>query len=54
MANSSLSPLVQIMADVMIVIALRQFWLRRIFFGKQALPTNTGAYVDSQNWHPPV
>ena len=54
MADSYLSPLVQIMTDVMIIIALRQFWLKRIFFGKQALPKNRGAYVDSQNWHQPV
>ena len=30
------------MADVVLIIALRQFWLRRIFFGKQALPKNRG------------
>jgi len=43
------------MADVLLIVALRQFWLRRIFFGKQALPTKKqGAYVDSQNWHQPV
>ena len=54
MADSYLSPLAQIMADVMIIIALRQFWLRRLFFGKQALPKNWGAYVDSQNWHQPI
>ena len=54
MADSYLSPLVQIMTDVMITIALRQFWLRRMFFGKQVLPKNREAYVDSQNWHQPV
>jgi len=54
MADNCLSPLVQKMADVVLIIALRQFWLRRMFFGKQALPKNRGAYVDSQNWHQPV
>ena len=54
MADNYLSPLAQIMANVMIIIALRQFWLKRMFFGKQALPKNRGAYVDSQNWHQPV
>ena len=44
----------QNMSDVVLIIALRQFWLRRIFFGKQALPKNRGAYVDNQNWHQPV
>ena len=38
--DNYLSPLAQIMADVMIIIALRQFWLRKIFFGKQAWPKN--------------
>ena len=50
MADNCLSPLVQKMPDVVLIIALRQFWLRRMFFGKQALPKNRGAYVDSQNW----
>ena len=54
MADNYLSPLVQKMADVVLIIALRQFWLRRMFFDKQALPKNRGAYVDSQNWHQPV
>ena len=54
MADNCLSPLTQKMADVMLIIVLRQFWLRRIFFGKQALPKNRGADVDSQNWHRPV
>ena len=54
MADNCLSPLVQKMADVVLIIALRQFWLRRMFFGKQALPKNRGAYVDNQNWHQPV
>ena len=42
MADSYLSPLAQIMADVMIIIPLRQFWLRRMFFSKKALPKNRG------------
>jgi len=54
MADSCLSPLAQIMADMLLIIVFRQFWFRRIFFGKQALPKNKGAYVDSQNWHRPV
>ena len=54
MADNCLSPLVQEMADVILIITFRQFWLRRMFFGKQALPKNRGAYVDSQNWHWPV
>ena len=49
MADKYLSPLVQKMADVVLIIVIRQFWLRRIFFGKQALPKNRGAYVDDQN-----
>ena len=28
----------QNMTDVVLIIALRQFWLRKMFFGKQALP----------------
>jgi hypothetical protein len=32
MANNCLSPLAQKMADVTLIIALRQFWLRRMFF----------------------
>ena len=43
MDDNYLSPLVQKMADVVLIIALRQFWLRRIFFGKQALPKNRGS-----------
>ena len=40
------------MADVLFIIVLRQFWSRRLFFGKQALPKKIGgAYVDKQNWH---
>ena len=54
MADNCLSSLVQKMADVVLIIALRQFWLRRMFFGKKALQKNRGAYVDSQNWHQPV
>ena len=38
------------MADVLIIIALRQFWSREVFFGAQVLPKNMGAYVDDQNW----
>ena len=49
MADSCLSPLAQIMADVLLFIALRQFWFRRIFFGKQALPKKIAGYVESQN-----
>ena len=30
------------MADVVLIIVLRQFWLRKMFFGKQALPKNRG------------
>jgi len=37
MADNCLS---QKTADVILIIALRQFWLRRIFFGKQVLPKN--------------
>jgi hypothetical protein len=38
------------MAHALIVIALRQVWFRRLFFGTQVLPKNkTGAYVDDQN-----
>ena len=50
MAGNFLSPLAQKMADVFLIIALRQFWYRGVFFGTQALPTNKGAYVDDQNW----
>jgi len=32
-------------ADVMLIVALRQFWFRRIFFGKQALPKNRGRHM---------
>ena len=42
MADNCLLPLAQKMADVMLIIALRRFWLRRMFFGKQALPKNRG------------
>ena len=45
MADNCLSPLVQKMADVVLIIALRQFWLRRIFFGKQALQKKTGGHM---------
>ena len=38
MTDNCLSPLVQKMADVVLIIALRQFWLRRMFFDKQTLP----------------
>ena len=38
MANCYLSFLAQIMADALLIISLRQFWLRRMFFWKQALP----------------
>ena len=37
------------MADVLLIVALRQFWSREVFFGTQALPKNRGAYVDDQN-----
>ena len=42
MADNCLSHLVQKMADVVLIIALRKFWLRRMFFGKQALPKKQG------------
>ena len=38
------------MADILLIVALRQFWSREMFFGMQALPKNRGAYVDDQNW----
>ena len=50
MASNFLSPLAQKMAYVLLIIALRQFWYRGVFFGTQALPKNMGAYVDDQNW----
>jgi hypothetical protein len=53
MAGNFLSPLAQKMADVLLIIGLRQFWSRRVFFGTQALPKNKGAYVDDQNWQQP-
>ena len=42
MAGDFLLPLVQKMADVLLIIALRQFWSRGGFFGMQALPKNRG------------
>jgi len=42
MADNFLSPLAQKMADVLLIIALKQFWSRRVFFGTQALPKNRG------------
>ena len=30
------------MGDVLVIIVLRQFWSRRVFFGTQALPKNRG------------
>ena len=30
------------MADVLLIVALRQFWSREVFFGTQALPKNRG------------
>ena len=53
-AGNFLSPLAQKIADVLLIIALRQFWYRGVFFGTQALPKNMGAYVDDQNWQGPV
>jgi len=50
MANNFLSPLAQKMADVLVIIALSQFWSRGVFFGTQVLPKNRGAFVDDQNW----
>ena len=38
------------MADVLLIIALRQFWNRGLFFGTHALLKNRRAYVDNQNW----
>ena len=50
MADNCLSSLVQKMADVVLIIALRQFWLRRIFFlASKLYQKHRGAYVDSQN-----
>ena len=37
-----LSPLAQKIADLLVIITLRQFWSRRVFFGTQALPKNRG------------
>ena len=50
MADNYLLLLAQKMADVMLIIVLRQFWSRRVFFGTQLLSKNMGAYVDDQNW----
>ena len=50
MAGNFLSPLAQKMVDILLIIALIQFWFRRVFFGTQVLPKNMGAYVDDQNW----
>jgi len=42
------------MTDGLLIIILRQFWLKSLFFCKQALPKNKRVYVDDQNWHQPV
>ena len=50
MADNCLPPLVKKIADVVLIIALRQFWLRRIFFlASKLYQKHRGAYVDSQN-----
>ena len=54
MADNFFSPLAQKMADVLLIIALRQFWSGGVLFGMQALPKKRGAYVDDQNWQGPV
>jgi len=33
------------MANVLFIIMLRQFWSRRLFFGKQALPKKIGGHM---------
>ena len=42
------------MADVLLIIVLRQIWSRGMFFGTQALPKNKGAYVDNRIRQGPV
>jgi hypothetical protein len=42
MADNYLSPLAQKMADVMLIIALRQFWLRRMFLASNLYQKNRG------------
>jgi len=54
MADNFFSPLAQKMADVLLIIALRQFYSGDVLFGMQALPKKRGAYVDDQNWQGPV
>ena len=54
MADNFFSPLAQKMADVLLIIALRQFYSGEVLFGMQALPKKRGAYVDDQNWQGPV
>ena len=39
------------MDDVFFVIVPEQFRALGMFLGTQALPKNSGAYVDTQNWH---
>ena len=36
------------MADALQIVALRQFWFKRMFFGKQALPKKQGGIC----WQP--
>ena len=45
MADNCLSPLVQKMADVVLIIALKQFWLRRMFFWQASFTKKTGGYM---------
>ena len=42
MADNFFSPLAQKMADVLLIIALRQFYSREVLFGMQALPKKRG------------
>jgi len=45
MADNYLSPLVQKIADVVLIIALRQFWLRRMFFWQASFTKKTGEHM---------
>ena len=47
-ADNYLSPLAQKMADIMLIIALRQFWLRRIFFWQASFTKKQGGIC----WQP--
>ena len=51
MAHNFLLPLAKKKkADVLVIIAHRQFRSKEVFFGTQALPKKMEAYVDDQNW----